>query len=52
MSKTGCDGFPPQLFFDNPRKKLIQKDLGYQFSLSLALYEQWIAQVRNGEAEE
>ena len=41
-----------EYFFHNPRKKLIQKDLGYQFSLSLALYEQWIAQVRNGEAEE
>ena len=41
-----------EYFFHNPRKKLIQKDLGYQFSLSLALYEQWIAQVRNGEVEE
>ncbi len=41
-----------EYFFHNPRKKLIQKDLGYQFSLSLALYEQWIAQVRNGEINE
>ena len=39
-------------FMRKPSTIAIQNDLGYQFSLSLALYEQWIAQVRNGEAEE
>ena len=39
-------------FMRKPSTIAIQNDLGYQFSLSLALYEQWIAQVRNGEVEE
>ncbi len=39
-------------FMKKPSTLAIQKDLGYQFSLSLALYEQWIAQVRNGEINE
>ena len=39
-------------FFRNPRKKIIQNDLGYQFSLGLVLYEQWIVQLRNGKVEE
>ena len=39
-------------FMRKPSTIAIQNDLGYQFSLSLVLYEQWIAQVRNGEVEE
>ena len=39
-------------FMCKPTTFAIQNDLGYQFSLSLALYEQWIAQVRNGEINE
>ena len=39
-------------FMRKPSTIAIQNDLGYQFSLSLALYEQWIAQVGNGEVEE
>ena len=39
-------------FMCKPTTFAIQNDLGYQFSLSLALYEQWIAQVRDGEVEE
>ena len=39
-------------FMRKPSTIAIQNDLGYQFSLSLALYEHWIAQVRNGEVEE
>ena len=39
-------------FMRKPSTIAIQNDLGYQFSLSQALYEQWNAQVRNGEAEE
>ena len=39
-------------FMCKPTPFAIQNDLGYQFSLSLALYEQWIAQVRNGEINE
>ena len=39
-------------FMRKPSTIAIQNDLGYQFSLSLALYEQWIAQVRNGEINE
>lgn len=39
-------------FMRKPSTIAIQNDLGYQFSLSLVLYEQWIAQVRNGEINE
>ena len=39
-------------FIRKPTPFAIQNDLGYQFSLGLALYEGWIEQVRNGEVEE
>ena len=30
------------------RKRMILKDMGFQFTLSLALYELWIKQVKDG----